>query len=203
MPSIKPNFTPRKLVLGEGLEEVRVFTAMLKHLGIRDITVEHYGGKDNLSRFLENLLARANFAQLVSLGITRDADASGEDAFRSVCGALEKAGLPKPSEPGVIADGKPKVTVLVLPDGKAQGMLEDVCLGSVAGDGAVKCLDAFFECVEVEANRKPVQMSKARVHAWLATQTEPDKRLGEAAECGFWDWGHAAFEPLKRFLQEI
>jgi hypothetical protein len=46
-------------------------------------------------------------------------------------------------------------------------------------------------------------MSKAKVHAFLASRYEPDKRLGEAAKAGYWPWDNEAFETVKSFLQQI
>ncbi len=46
-------------------------------------------------------------------------------------------------------------------------------------------------------------MAKARVHAWLASQIEPDKRLGEAAKAGYWPWDSPGFDRLKQFLQAL
>jgi hypothetical protein len=61
----------------------------------------------------------------------------------------------------------------------------------------------YFECVLRTAGRQPAHMAKARVHAWLASQIEPDRRLGEAAGKGYWPWANAAFEPLRTFLQML
>jgi len=43
-------------------------------------------------------------------------------------------------------------------------------------------------------------MTKAHLHTWLASQREPDKRLGEAAEAGFWPWTNTVFDFLRQFL---
>jgi len=39
--------TKEKLLLGEGIEEVRFFNALLAHLGITNVQVDQYGGKNN------------------------------------------------------------------------------------------------------------------------------------------------------------
>ena len=41
-----------KQVLVEGNDDVRLFRALAKHLGISDIQVNQYGGRDNLRSFL-------------------------------------------------------------------------------------------------------------------------------------------------------
>jgi hypothetical protein len=46
-------------------------------------------------------------------------------------------------------------------------------------------------------------MSKACVHAWLASKERPDKRLGEAAQAGYWPFEHSAFDALSQFLLSL
>ena len=49
----------------------------------------------------------------------------------------------------------------------------------------------------------PKDMAKAEVHAFLASREEPDKRLGEAAEAGYWPLGDPAFGHLKNFVLNL
>ena len=51
--------------------------------------------------------------------------------------------------------------------------------------------------------RLPKNISKARVHAWLFSQSEPAKRLAETAEVGYWPWKSPAFDLLKQLLKEL
>jgi hypothetical protein len=201
-PSTPQPISQRKILLGEGSEEVFFFIALLKHLNIADVQVEHYGGKNNLRNFLATLLRRPGFSNLVSVAVTRDADDDAKAAFQSVNSALDSVSLSKPNASGVFTSGQPRVGVFILPDGQANGMLEDLCLASVIADIAMPCVDQFFLCVE-NAGRKPNNLSKARTRAWLASQIQPDKRLGEAAQAGYWDFNHPAFDPLKQFLQQL
>jgi hypothetical protein len=110
-----------KLLIGEGWEEVRFFGALLNHLNLSDIQVEEYGGKNNLQRYLKTLPNRGGYRQLVSLGVTRDADDDATNAFRSVCGALGSVGLAAPDAPGQFAGGNPRTGVFILPDGQTLG----------------------------------------------------------------------------------
>ncbi len=88
-----------KLLIGEGKEEVDFFTAFLNHLNISNVQVEQYGGKQGLPRYLRTLVVRPGYLNVVSLGITRDADNSAQSAFESVCSSLHRASLPVPSQP--------------------------------------------------------------------------------------------------------
>ncbi len=203
MPSTALNFSKPKLLLGEGREEQIFFTAFLAHLNISDVQVEQYGGKQKLPSYLRNLPKTPGYLEVISLGITRDADDSAQSAFQSVCSSLNTASLPVPSKPGEIAGDSPQVSVMILPDGQNSGMLEDLCLAAVETDPVLQCVDEYFDCVYRTSGRKPNNMAKARVHTWLASQLEPDKRLGEAAKAGYLPWDSPGFDSLKQFLQAL
>jgi hypothetical protein len=209
MPIIKP-----KLLLGEGIEEVYFFDALLDHLGINDVQVHQYDGKTNIGAGLKAIKDRSGFInQVVSLGVTRDADytddpaddtAAAQRAFQSVSGALTYASLPVPLAPMVKAAGDPEVSVFILPDNQRPGMLEDLCVASTTAPD-LDCITEYFDCVELRTGRVRGRrnVAKSRVHAWLATQTEPDKQLGQAALAGYWDWNNPAFDLIKQFLQQL
>jgi hypothetical protein len=205
MPVATVAITKPKLLLGEGKDEARFFNALLDHQGVADIQVVDYGGKTRLRDYLEALALPpvSGFPGLVSLAITRDADADAGAAFTSAGAALANVGLSVPSSHGLFAGANPRVGVWILPDGGTPGMLEDLCMASVQTDLAFPCVDEYFQCVLRRASRQPNNPAKARLHAWLASQLEPDKRLGEAAEKGYWPWDAPAFQPLIRFLQSL
>ena len=191
-----------KLLLGEGEDEVRFFRALLRDLAIRDVQVEKYQGKSNLGYYLRTLVALPDFGNVVSLGVTRDADDNIGGAFQSVRSALQRAGLAVPTAPGIMASGSPPARAFILPDNASPGMLEDLCLSSVQAHPGHSCLDVYFQCASA-AGRIPSNRAKARVHAWLASEAEPEKRLGEAAAAGYWPWTNPAFAPLITFVRSL
>lgn len=192
-----------KLILGEGKEEVRFFSVLAKHIGLSGFQVEDYGGKNKLTQYLAALVVRSGFEQLESLILFRDADDNPSGAFVSVAESLTRCGLLAPSNHGQIGAGRPRVGVYVLPDGLRKGMLEDLCIESVKTDKAMLCVDEFIACVNKKCQYLPKPESKARAHAWLASRKTPDKRLGEAAEAGYWPWESDVFLPLIRFLERF
>lgn len=202
MPSSPRELSKPKLLIGEGREEELFFTAFLAHLNISDVQVEQYGGKQALPKYLRTLPLRPGYLQILSLGITRDADNSARSAFQSICTSLSNASLPIPRA-GAIAGGSPQVSVLIFPDNQNSGMLEDLCLAAIGTDPALQCVDEYLECIYKTIGRKPNNMAKARVHAWLSSQIEPDKRLGEAAKASYWPWESPGFDCLKQFLQAL
>jgi hypothetical protein len=203
MPVATVALVQRKLLLDEGRDEVRFFNALLAHLGITDIQVTDYGGKTRLKDYLEALANTPGFPGLASLAITRDGDTDTAAAFSSVSGGLSNIGLSVPASHGQLTGTNPQVGVWIMPDGANPGMLEDLCMASVQSDLAVSCVDEYLQCVLQRASRQPNNTAKARLHVWLASQIEPDKRLGEAAEIGYWPWQAPAFQPLIQFVQSL
>ncbi len=187
------------LLVGEGKDELRFFGALLKHLGRTDVQVEECQGKDGLRRYLKALVVRTGFETLERILIVQDGDNNPDGRFNSVRDIVANCDLVPPMRHAQISDGKPAVGVFIMPDGLREGMLEDLCLSSVADDPAMKCVDGFISCVE-ELGNDPKPRSKARLHAWLASRESPGKLLGEAADAGEWKWRHATFRPLIAFL---
>jgi len=112
---------------------------------------------------------------------------------------LGKTQLHIPKRPSVATEAIPHVSVYILPDCKGAGMLETLCLQSVAKDAVLPCVDEYLDCIQTGGNL-PGNLDKARLHAFLASRPKPDLQLGEAASAGYWPWDHPAFERLKEFL---
>ena len=192
-----------KLLLVEGNDEVRVFSALCRHLDISDLQIQSYGGYQNLRTVLRTLRGVQGFNAVQSLAVVADANANRSGRQQSIQGALSNAGLPAPSAPlqFVSQDGI-SVAYLVVPHDADGTMLEDVCLASVSADAAMKCVDEYFECLTREGASTPreVRMSKARVHAFLASRDDPALRIGEAADNGIWQFDDEAFRPMSELL---
>ena len=192
-----------KLLLVEGIDEVRLFEALAKDIGAEDVQIRDYQGKGNIRRFLGVLPQIPGYSELESIGVTRDADENGDKAAESVRDALGAAALPVPNSPLESAnDGRIAVRYLIIPHGET-GALEVVCLASVAEDPAMTCVQSYFDCIERSALDGPREkwMVKARVHAFLSSRENPALRLGEAAERGVWSFAAPAFDPLKSVLR--
>lgn len=196
---------PRLLVV-EGVSEAHLFNALFAHMeekdGVRidDIQIINVGGRDNIRRDIQVIVNDRDFSMVSSIGIVRDADDNADDALRSVQGALRDVGLPAPSAPLSVVGDNPKVAVLITPYGRSSGVLEDVCLESVAGDPAMECVQDYFSCIESRLDAQPNNLSKAKAQAFLASRRSPGLQLGVAAHRGYWDFEHAAFEPLRRLV---
>ncbi len=197
-----------KILVVEGRDEERFFDAALRdHLGLTDIQILPIGGKTNLTLNMRGLVNDAGFPTVQSLGVLRDADltapgataVSAAQAFQSVCGSLRHVGLPCPASHGQFAVGPPRVGIFIIPNGVDDGMLETLCLLSVETLPEFPCVDGYLRCLQGHGVI-PNNLHKARAHAWLASRLEPDKRVGEAAQAGYWPWDADAFRDLWSFV---
>jgi hypothetical protein len=185
----------------EGRDDYLFFQALLSHLGqATEFEIWEFQGIGKWPPYPAALRVTPGFDQVTSLGIVRDADQDAAATFQSICDALKRANLPVPPQIGVSAPGPPRVAAFVLPDCGSQGMLETLCIRSVAADPAIPCITRFFTCVSRRGLPMPASMDKARVRAFLASRQTPDLLLGHAAHAGHWPWDHPAFEPIKQFL---
>jgi hypothetical protein len=194
----KPN-----LLVVEGDEESYFFQAFIRRIGVSNIQIMPIGGKTKLRKNLKALIRTPKFSEVISLGIERDADDNPRAAFQSVCDALRYVNLPVPRKPLDPTGNQPRVTVLIIPSVNSCGMLEDICFQALAEDPAMSCIEQYFQCLRQNGLSLPNNMAKAKIHAFLASRPEPGKRLGEAAEAGYFPWDAEAFNPLRDFIQFI
>ena len=199
---LNPESKP-KLLLVEGRDEELVLGALLRHLGIYDVQVQNYGGKNRLGYFLATVTGEPNFDRIRSLGIVRDADDNAHSALESVQSSLRNVDLPIPQNFLDPVGNAPTVSVFIMPDNSGPGALERLCLNAWAGDPAMSCVDAFMQCVQDNVDMTPNAADKARVHAFLASRETPDLRLGLAAQQGYLPWNNPAFAALSTFLQNL
>ena len=197
--TLEPITGPKVLIV-EGEDEKRLFSELIAYLNLPDIEIRDIGGKTKFRRNIRALAITSGFDMVASVGVIRDADDNPAGAFQSVCDALQDAGLARPTEPLQPVGDSPRITVMILPDGETSGMLEDLCLESVEEDPAMRCVDEYFKCLQERLEGLPRNLSKAKVHAFLASRERPGLRLGEAAQKRYWPWEHPAFEQVKRFL---
>ena len=195
-----------KQVLVEGHDEERMFGSIAKHMDIFDIDVNGYGGYPKLRRFLKTFKALSGFGRVTSLAIVADANSSRTNREEGIRNTLRALDLPVPSSPLELAtDRNLKVVYLIVPHSQECGMIENVCLESVTDDPAIECVERYFDCISQTdlPGPKQVRMSKARVHAFLASRERPELRLGEASEKGVWPFETEAFRPLRQLLRML
>ena len=82
-------------------------------------------------------------------------------------------------------------------------MLEDLFIDIISDNPGMACIETLFQCIQANGLTLPTNMSKARINAWLATQPDCEKRLGEAALSGFFPITHPALQTIIRFIQDL
>ncbi len=198
----------RKLLIVEGRDEELFFGAMLKeHLERDDVQVMGIGGKTLIADNLQALIRDPRYPEVETIAVIRDAnttpDASqvraARSAWQSVTSAMQNAAIPTSDEHGKFAPGPPRSGIFILPDGQQDGMLETLCKRAIHGQPVSGCLERYFECLSKHEIRQK-NADKAWVHAYLASCKEPDKRLGEAAQAGYWAWNAPAFRTIIAFI---
>lgn len=180
--------TKPKLLLVEGKDEKIFFSQMINHLGLKDIELWEVGGKDNFGTRLQILIRGPGHENLLSVGIVRDADENPNGAFDSICSALNANELPVPLAPLQSIGDSPRIMVMILPGKGNKGMLEDLCLASIAEDPAMNCVEEYFRCLEEQIDPEvfPSNPAKARVRAFLSAM----------------EWGEEAyFESIQEYLR--
>ena len=106
---------PKQLIV-EGNDEVRVFNALCRHLGISGVQVQQCGGYPNLRTFLRTFTADPDFHEVQSLAVVADANTNRSGRQQSIENTLSNVGLPAPSAPLQIASqGGIQVAYLVVP----------------------------------------------------------------------------------------
>jgi hypothetical protein len=196
--------TSEKLLIVEGKNDERLFRAILKHLAIDNIQLIDMKGLAKFRGLLKDLVNAPNFHTVKTIGIIRDADTNQDDAFKSVCNSLKSVKLDAPDKNMSCTGKTPKICVMILPGDNAPGMLEDICLNTLTNENTgLDCADDFLECIREKGLLRSNNLSKSKIHALLAVSKDPEHDLGQAAQAGYFDWNHSAFDDLKEFLTNL
>ena len=190
-------------ILVEGNDQRNFFEAFAEHLSLSGVQVQNFGGVDELRGFLGAFVNAPGYRGTVrSMGIVRDAEASGVSAFESVRASLGNLGLPTPTSPGERAGANPAVTVMILQGEDGKGMLETLLCKTFEDSPVAGCIDDFFACTEVLPCPVP-HSYKARAQAYLTTKPRPELSVGVAAKRGYWDLDHDALGGVRGFLASL
>ncbi len=214
VPVVRTPLGQPRIILVEGREDLRFYTAACRAANVLDrVELRPVDGWSNFARHVRTLLSVSTSLKIIA--IIRDAESDGRGAFQSVCSAFSQAGLPQPPQPGQLSPPDAQglhTAALILPLGR-QGSIETLCLEALTGQAVLQCSLDFAACVDVHdppsAPRTQAQEDKRIVGSLLmvgATSPRPLRigaRLGEAAEQDYWDWTHAAFQPVIAFVDMV
>jgi len=208
------------LLAVEGKDDENFFRRLMDKRGISGIDIRRYredpSGK--LHTELDVLLKQRGFGENVrGYAVVRDANSDANAAMASIQDALRKLDEPCPNQPGEFAsDARRKVGVLLIPPGRPNGCLEDLCLDIAAKHDVMECAEAFMECLRERCPRKPSgaprdvakaffprHASKAKAQAFMAGLYDSPHEIGRAAQWDYWDWESPELKGIIQFLNEL
>jgi hypothetical protein len=189
-----------KLLVVEGIDEKNFFSCLLGQMEIDDFDVIDVGGVDQFKVKFPALRRATGFSELKSMAIVRDAENDATSAFLSIRNILKKEGLTPPDKPNQFSEDIPRIGVFIMPGDCNQGMIEDLCLRTVKNHPALKCADAFIECIS-SLDMRPKNISKSKAQVFLAVMPEIVCRVGLGAAKGYWDFNSEELINLKKIFK--
>jgi len=192
------------LLIVEGYDDERFFKSFARYLGMEEkVQIIPIRGQIGY-RELKSVVFTSGFRRVKSLGIIRDANDNPQGAFQSIVNSLKRLGFSPPSKSGeFVSKDDIKVGILVLPENK-KGELETVIAKvlNTQHSERMSCVDLYFKCLQGNGiNIKKID--KAKVYAYFTSYPDPDKRLGEAAEAGYWSWDDKEFGSIREFILKL
>lgn len=197
----------KKLLAVEGKDECNFFESLLRHERIAGVQLVDIGGKDKFQVDLPLLTILDQFRNVEVIGFIRDAENLIADfAFKSVCETLRENNLSVPVSLKMVADGKPRTGVFVMPDNQGSGRLEDLCLQALEDLKILDCINDYILCFSTvmdQIEKGKFNEPKARVLSYLASRAPIVNSLGLGAKNGYWDFSNKCFDGIKKFLHSL
>lgn len=173
-----------RILLAEGQDDEHVVRHLLRRRQFTlDFDIEN---REGVAPLPDSIGAELRAPGRQALGILVDADTdlpSRWDAVRTRLRAesIELPGRPSAGGTAVIAAGKPRVGVWLMPDNASSGELEDFVVQMVpAGDPVWPMAQHYIDTIPKQARKFSQQKTqRARLYAWLAAREDP-RRMGSA-----------------------
>jgi hypothetical protein len=192
-----------KVLAVEGKDDQFFFEALAKFLNLTDIQVVAMQGGFPLKAKIASVKNITTFEKTVSsFGVAIDANTDYKATLGSLKNALSSLGLAVPAGCLTSNGNSPKITIMLVPSGATNGMLEDLCLAALQSEPIMECINNYFVCLEKNGKNQRYP-SKARIHVYLASLAESDLRLGEAAKNGYIPFNKTEFNDAKTFLKML
>lgn len=186
------------ILLVDGGDDWRLVSALM---GPRGDLVR---GSDRDTDVLVRLaIGQSGFDRAVAVGVVADCEADPAGRLASARAAIAQIpGAPSDlSHSEVRTVGGRRFGLFLVPDGDTPGSLETLLRRAWRPTARDRCVDDYFACVgpngATVANR-----DKAWLKAWTAGATNPDLRPEQLIGKDI-DVGHAAVDPLRRFLAAL
>lgn len=191
----------KAVLIVEGSDEQDVVNHLCEKHMITGITLEVLDGRDRLTLRAKSIAGDSKYREVHRVGIIYDS----EEEPAQTKATLEEVTL-------LITQQSPKKTVQVLqlPADNRVGSFEALCLKAITPtDPVLACFNQYLKCLEGKDHKlnTQAQKDKARLLAWYAAKYGKHiGRIGADAHGkgnGFFDYTHAAFDPLVTFLKRL
>ena len=196
---------PERILLVEGVDDKHVVRHLCeRHQDIPEFCIREKIGFPNLKAAIG---PEMKVSGRTALGILADANTHPRQRWQEIIEQLRRVGVDPPPqiEPaGAIVQHSPKVGIWLMPDNEEPGQLEDFIEKLIPqGDPVWPRARHYIDEIPV-ADRKftPNKVSRAQIHAWLATRAEP-RKMGTAIRALDLDANAPVAEGLVGWLREL
>lgn len=144
--------------------------------------------KDGVKRLIKSIRQEIEVPERRVVGILVDADDKVASCWQKVTNQIRRAGISPPyhAQPtGTIIEDRVRVGVWLMPDNVSPGELENFVADMIPQSDKVWPLSKDYIKSIPEADRpfSEGKLLRAKVHAWLATRSEP-RKMGSAIRTG-------------------
>ena len=190
---------PERILLVEGVDDKHVVRHLRDcHPEMPEFDIRELDGFDRLKAAIGPEIKASGRR---ALGILADADEDPTGRWKAIADRLCKAGVnpgQQITRTGAIVEHHPRVGIWLMPDNAGPGQIEDFITKLIPEEDPVwpraqSYIDRIPEC---DRKFKKNKVSRAQVHAWLATRKEP-RKMGAAIGIGDLD---ATVTPAVEFI---
>ena len=149
------------------------------------------------------------FDLITAVGFIRDAEQNpATSSYLSTCDSIKKylINFPIPEIGEVKSENGLSCGIFIMPDNRASGMLENLCLDSVKANPLYEKAEVYVENAEsllLESDRKKYNKPKAMVQTYLAGQPKIVNTLANAAKKNMWDYSNPVFADIVAFIKKL
>ncbi|WP_437673937.1 DUF3226 domain-containing protein [Sorangium sp. So ce131] len=194
---------PFGLLLVEGGDERAVCEAVAGRSIWTGLTCWHGSGRNDLPALAALAASDPNFRFARSVGLVLDAEDNVAEAHTIASKAFAALGESGPPKHGQLSGSARPVGAFFAPDGVSPGCIETLCRQAVSNTSLSACVDALVVCAG-SPHALQARADKGWLRAYLGMCADPGLRFHQAlSQASGIDPAHAAFDPLRRFLQAL
>ncbi|NRD47700.1 hypothetical protein D7Y27_32235 [Corallococcus sp. AB004] len=205
-PSKSPPPFPTKpfgLLLVEGGDEQKLCEAVAGASVWSGLVCWKASGRADLPSLAKLATRDPSFGHARSVGVLLDMEDNPVEAQALVQRILDALNVTTPFVHGAFVPGAaPKVGAFVSPDGQRTGSIDALCKQAVRNPALASCVDTLVACAG-QPHTTQARGMKGWLDAYLAMQPEPLRLHQALSGSEIFDLNHAAFTPLRAFLQAL